>query len=321
MAFLETMRTIGFQLGENLTDFAVEGDEPINFCAENISYTPEVAAMARKCAKGNLSNSTSIIGKQSCKLTFSVPINRAPTINVAPNYFKLLQACAMKETTHTNGVSLVTHATKTYTPGYIEIIEKAEGTSPSQVVIKLQNAMGNAKFAIGDVGEPIKIDFEFSGKLLSIEDRAYANIVSPSDFDTNVPAAMISATITAFGDTQTFSKFTIDLGNTVELFSDPSDATGIGGAHVVSRNPSLEIDPDLELIATQGDYARLLGNETGALAINYDEGRITLSAPAVQLTSAYNPAGREGHVVNNKRYELKGSAGDDEFELLIGSKS
>jgi hypothetical protein len=46
------------------------------------------------------------------------------------------------------------------------------------------------------------------------------------------------------------------------------------------------------------------------------------AAPAAQIVQSYKPGDREGHVVNNMRFELKGtSSGNNEFSLLQGARS
>lgn len=316
MSFISLMRTIGFKLeSPAYASTTVLSATDYNIPAFNINYDPSIALEARKIARGDLSKDVSIAGKRSIKITFDIAVAYSGTGTVAPSYFKVLQACAMKQTTPSSNVVLTTDATMTKTPAAIEIQEKEEGATPSAVLIKARGCMGNAKLALNNVGEVVKISFDFMGVLESITDRANASLLVPTGFDSPLPDAVLSASIKVFTEAQTLNKVTIDLGNKVELYTDPSKSEGYQGAHVVERNPTMETDQDLELIATRGDYARFTGNTTGAFTMDVGS-HIILTAPAVQIIKAYAPGEREGHVTNNHSYEMKrGASGNDDFVI------
>lgn len=322
MSFLETKRTMGFKTEG--TAYTVETlavtDHDVPFY--NISYDPDIQMYARKLARGDMSRDPSIAGKRPITFTMSHDIAWSNSLPVAPSWYKCLQSCAMKETVHgTTGVSLITHSGYSKVPATIEVVEKDEGATPVQVVIKARGCMGNAKLIVDTVGNPMRIDYEFKGVLESITDRAYASILTPTGFDTPLPDAVMGITSKLFTEVQTWDTCTIDLGNVVENYSDPSKTGGIQGAHVVDRNPTVEMDPDMDLIANRGDYARQIGNSTGALVMEVGD-YFHLSAPALQYISTYKPGSREGHVTNQKTCELKrGPDGNDEFEILQGSKA
>lgn len=326
MSFMLPKRTVGAKIEDPKYAAEVLAAEDFDFCAYDITYDPEIAMYARKCARGDFSRDTSIAGKRTNTVTFKVDLaQHTSALENEPSYFKLLRACAMKMTPHgSTGISLVTDAGYTDVPITIEVIEKDEGATPSQIVIPLSGCMGNAKIVMSTTGQPIAIEFEFKGVLGTIADRAFGDILNPTGFNTSLPDAVLSSTISIdFGtgaEAQTVDTFTIDLGNDVQVFSDPAKAEGVSGAHVVDRNPTMELDPDLVLIATQGDYTRWTGNTTGALVVEVGS-NMHISAPAVQIIKGYAPGDREGHVINNKSLELKRSAGNDELELLQGSKT
>jgi len=116
-----------------------------------------------------------------------------------------------------------------------------------------------------------------------------------------------------------YDKTTIDLGNDVQLFTDPSKASGFEGARIVGRNPTLEIDPDMTLIATQGQYARHINNTLGTYSETVGN-HLTISAPKAQIVQSYKPGDREGHAVNNIRCALTRNLGNDELVILQGSE-
>ena len=253
-------------------------------------------------------------------VTCSVDIHKGAADQTPPQYFQMLRACALKQTIHgSTGVSLVTDARYDNVPATIEVVERDEGASPVQVVVKAHGCMGNPKLVLDTVGNPVRIDFEFKGVYNGVSARAFGSIIEPTGFDTALPDAVLSATISLMSETQKLDKLTIDLGNVVEIFTDPSKAEGLEGARVVDRNPTMEIDPDLLPIGTK-DYLTLhLANTTGAFSRQMAD--FTISAPAAQLIATYKPGEREGHVVNNITCELKRSVGNDELEILQGSKT
>lgn len=321
MSFITQRRTIGFKKEtEAYTPESLEATD-YDLCAYDISYDPEIAMMARKCARGDFSKDTSIAGKRSITITFShaLQYTATPDLGMAPNYFKCLECCGMKQDTYDEaGVSLTTNSDYSAVPATIEIVEKDEGAEPSQVVIKAHGCMGNARLVLDSVGQPIRIEFEFKGVLNSIADRAFGSILNPTGFDTELPDAVLSSSLTMFNENQQIDTCTIDLGNDVQLFTDPAKSQGIQGAHIIDRNPTMELDPDLELIADQGDYARWTGNTTGAYSMTVGD-NLTISAPVVQYIKAYVPGDREGHVTNTKSMELKRLYGNDELTILQGA--
>jgi hypothetical protein len=196
------------------------------------------------------------------------------------------------------------------------VVEIDEGASPSMVVVKAHGCMGNPKLVVDNVGEPMRIDFEFKGVLNSITDRTWAARMVPTSFDAQLPEAVMGIGITLFGEPQKCNTVTIDLGNDVQVYTDPSKSQGVQGARIVDRNPTLELDPDMELISEQGDFSRWTGNSTGVFSMQVGD-HLYITAPAVQYAKVYAPGDREGHVVNTKTCELKrGATGNDELKIV-----
>ena len=324
MSFMEPKRTLGAKL--EATPYTAEtlSANDFKFAAYTVTYSGDIPMKARKLVRGDFSKDPSIAGKRMVTFTFLVDLYHSGTPATPPNYYELLRACGMKQTVHgATGVSLVTHADYTNVPMTIEVVEKEEGTTPVQLVIRGRGCMGNPKLTFNNIGEPVAISFEFKGVLAAIEDRAFASILAPSGISTQLPDAVLSAGLTIFGELRCFNTLTIDLGNDIQLHTCSNQTEGYIGAHLADRNPTVEYDPDLQLIATQGDYARWTANTTGAMSVTIGGvGRdITLSAPAAQIINAYQPGDREGHVTNQESLELKRSSGNDEFEILQGSKT
>lgn len=316
MGFIISKRTIGFKIEGTPYTAETLAYTDYDIGAYEVNYTPEIAMKARKLARGDYSRDVSVAGKRSITITFKVDFQKSAAATTAPKYFKCLRACAMKETTGASGMTLVTNSLYNAVPATIEVAEMDEGATPSYVVVKAHGCMGNAKLVCSNIGEPMHIELEFKGVLNSITDRAWAARLVPTTFDSAMVEAVMGVGITMFSQPQQINTFTVDLGNDVQVFTDPSKSQGLEGARVVDRNPTMEMDPDLELIATQGDFARWTGNTTGTFQAQVGD-RIQITAPAVQYVKAYSPGDREGHVTNQKSLELKrGSAGDDELKIV-----
>jgi hypothetical protein len=318
--FLSAKRTIGFATESPAYTASTLAVTDYNLSAYNINYDPDIAMKARDLARGNFSRDPSISGKRQISISFSVDLCYSGTVGTAPSYYKCLQSCGLKQISYGTGVELVTDAAYSNVPSTIEVVEKDEGVSPVQVVVKAHGCMGNAKIILDNIGEPVRIDFDFKGVLNGITDRAFATILTPTGFDTPNPDAMLGITTTIYSEAFKFNKITIDLGNDVQVWTDPSKAQGLEGARIVDRNPSLDIDPDMSLIATNAHYTRHINNTTGALALTTN--RFVISAPAAQIIQSYKPGDREGHVVNQMRFELKGTGvGNNDLSILQGARS
>jgi len=322
MSFIPGRRTIGVKLESTPYTAETLTADNFNIQAYDINYTPEISNKSRKIARGDYSRDPSVTGKRSITITLSVDVYHSDANTTPPNYFLLLRACGMKQVIGANGVTLTPDSDYTNVPVTMEVVEKDEGTSPSQLVYKAKGCMGNPTIVVENVGEPARINFEFKGSLVSVTDRAYGSILSPSGISTVIPDSVMSSGVTLFNETQCLNTYTINLNNVVELYTCPGQDGGYEGAHITNRSPTLELDPDMVLIATQGDYARWTGNTTGAFSstIGSVGDEITISAPAAQYINAYQPGEREGHTVNNKTMELKRSSGNDELKIVHGEE-
>jgi len=312
-------RTLGFKLESTPYTAETLAATDYDFSAYDIEYSPAIESYARKLARGDFSLDTSVSGRRSIEASWSVDFHGGAAAGTAPQYFQMLRACAMEQSASATGVWLKTAADQDRVPATIEIVERQEGLTPKTLVIKAHGCMGNPRLSFDQVGNPIKIEFSFKGVLTSVTTRLAAAMITPTAFDSKLPPAVLAATITLFGNTQGVGRFVLDLGNEVEIFTDASKAQGYEGARVVGRNPSIELDPDM-LVSTDEDlFTQQTSNNTGQLSITVGE-NLYISAPAAQYVQTYTPGEREGHVTNEIRCELKRSSGDDEVEILQGSK-
>lgn len=300
------------------TDFNVRVTEPP-------SYSPEIAEYRRKILNGELDLSTSVMGRQMCSVTFKVDLTPAAAVDTEPQWSKLLQACGLKPTVFaSNGYNWVPHTDYTHIPITIEVIEENEGGSPSQLVYRIGSAMGNVRWFIGTVGEPVQMEFTFTGALLSIADRASGSALPVNGMSTIVPPAVLSITATVGGVAQDLDTLEFNMNNDVQIWIDPSKASGIKGAYIAGREPTLTMDPTTKLLATEDWYTQWKGSTTLAVSVALGSTpALTLSAPAAQYLEV-GQGDRNGARVAEKTFLLtdaEGASSNAVFKLLQGAES
>lgn len=323
LRLMDTTKILGFKIES--TPYSAETLTAANYNQRvyDIKITPEIESYARKLMRGDFSRDTSISGKRKCTCSFSIDLYPGDSVATAPDYFDIFEACGWKEIVWgSTGVSVFPHADYNRVPATIEIAYQEEGLTPRQLVIKMYGAMGKVSGEFPQIGQPIKFTFEFQGVLDSIYTRAYASRVTPTAFDTSLPPAVLAATFSFFGTWQFPTKFAFDGGEDVQIFSDISRGAGYHGARIVDRNMTGNTDPDMVVTDDFDLYTQQINNSTGALSITIGgDIPITMSAPAAQIVSSYNGEVREGHIANTLNIEFKRNLGNDEFEILQGSKS
>ncbi len=324
LRLMEQQVTMGFKLETNPYTAETLTSAEYNQRIYDIKISPEIESYARKLARGDYSREISISGKRKCTVTCSVDLYPGSTVSTAPQYFSMVRACGYKQLVHgSTGISLTPNADYNRVPATIEVVYREEGATPRQLVIKMHGAMGKLKIESPQVGQPIKLSFEFTGLLTSITTRAFASIIIPTAWDTALPPAVLAATFSLFGTWQFPSKFTIDGGEDVQLYPDISKAQGYDGARVTDRNVTGETDPDMVVTDDKDYLTDQINNTTGALSVTIGGGvPFYITAPAVQIADSYKPEFREGHLANPIKLEFKrGTNGNDELEILQGSKT
>lgn len=289
----------------------------------DISISPDIESYARKLCRGDTSRDKSISGKRKCTASCTVDLYPGATVATAPTYFDMIECCGWRKVTHgATGISLAPHALYNRVPMTIEVAFPEEGTTPRHIVIKMKGAMGKLKIESPEIGQPIKLMFEFTGVLVDITTRAYVDMIIPTAFDSALPPAVLATTFSFYGTWQFPKKFTVDGGEDIQLFSDISQAAGCSGSRVADRNMVGDCNPDM-FVTDDVDYLdSQVNNTTGALSVTIG-GSVPfyLTAPAVQIVGSYTPEVDEGHIRNPLKLEFKRNLGNDEFEILQGSKS
>lgn len=321
MAFNKERRTMGFKL--ETTPYTRESSltsSDYNLRVSKIEYDPDIMMTARKLSRGDLSLDQAVFGKRSIKIKFSAELYPSPdSYTTPPAWGKVLKACGFAETEDAgNGVTYQVSSQKTNIPATIEIPELDEGTSPSQIVVEAYGAMGDMTINVDGVGKPVSMDFEFTGVLNGFSDRSYSNRIAPAITDIEPTPAVLCQEITYDSVSQILNTVKISTGNKVELYTSPASCTGFLGAHIVSREPSIEFDPDVQPLSTENTFTDIQTAD-GAAAYSQKIGtKIEITAPKAQHQQAYKTAEREGHVTQNVKLRLCRNTGDDELVIRTG---
>lgn len=322
LRLITAKRTIGLKIEATAYTAETLAATDFDFGFYEVNFNPEIEEYVRKLARGDFSRDKSVPGRRKLTISCKHDFQEGSAAATPPQYWQALRVCGAKQTTYgSTGVALTPDADYGNVSCTIEVDERQEGTSPKQLVLKGAGMVGNARLVMNQVGQPIAVEFEFQGRLESITTRAFASVITPTGFDTTSPAAVLSATINLFATTQYLGRMTLDFGNKIELFSDPTKGAGYDGGHIVDREATLELDPDMRVTDDIDLYTNHVNATTGQLSLTLGQ-RMVISAPAAQLVQSYNPADREGHTVDNLRLRLTRSTnGNDEFEILQGAKA
>lgn len=300
----------------------------------DVKYSVEIAEYRRKILDGTLDHLSSVMGRQTGSITFTVDMAPGSTAITVPEWSKLLQACGFKVIgwdngaavavgSATDGISWVPHVDVTHTPITIEVHEQLEGASAAHLVTRLQGAMGNVTFAIGTVGEPVQMAFEFKGAFKSMVDLSFAGRLDPTSLSTVKPGAVLASTITANSVAQDLDSFEFNMNNDIQEWIDPARTTGNRGFYRAMFEPQMAVNPTLKQLATEPVYTEWLNATEIAVSVLVPNGSnpdITLSAPKAQRISVAI-GDRNGARTNETNFLLCQNAGNDTFEILQGAKT
>lgn len=324
LRLMTVKRTIGVKLEATANQYTNnETLAAANYCfpAYDIEYSSAIEDYVRQIAYGDASKAKSVPGKRTGTVSFTCDMQPHTSVDQAPMVFTLLRACGFTQTTYAaTGVGLKCSSNTDRVPCTIEIVERQEGATPDQLVVRFFGAMGDVEIVNESTGQPIKCKFSFTGAFAGVSTREYASLIAPTSFDTSNVPAVLAATIWLGGTTQYCSKFSIKTNNQVELFDDGTMAGGVSGARIANRDPVIELDPDMFVTSDVDWYTDQIDSTTSALAITVGQS-LHINAPAAQVIQSYTPADRQGHVSNSLRLRMTRSSGNDELEILQGATS
>ena len=296
----------------------VAGDFDVRI--KDLSVSEEIEEYGRKYSRGHHGADASVMGKQTGTLSFSVDVAGSGTAGTAPAWAKYLKACGYSETiVAVTSVTYAPDAAADCTPITLELRDFYCDSTPAQHVTKLAGAMGSVNVVTDNVGAPMRLEFEFKGKLVSEADATGAGIFTVSGTDTTAPPAVLSATITNAGIAQRLDTFTLTGGEDIQILTDPADSTGWLHAMVNTREATFQGDPELRKVADEAVYTNWRDGVLTALSVvvGADAGNIvTIAAPKAQIITS-SRGNRNGAITRELQSKLVATSGNDEFTIAL----
>jgi hypothetical protein len=184
----------------------------------------------------------------------------------------------------------------------------------------MSGCRGNVRIETGAVGEPVFLAFEFMGVIGTPSDTA---LLAPT-YESTIPKAFLSVKPIVLGYTSPIiASMNFDMGNTLAMREDASLSAGIKSYIITERAPTLEADPEMELVATHDFYGSLHAGTTGRSYFQVGTGstgeRITVAMPKCQYRTVAE-ADRSSLAVSQVTMDVLSSdvsTGDDEVQIAM----
>jgi hypothetical protein len=320
--FLSSKKLIGMVIedpayvtgGETLTS-----SNFIRRCGD-VKYTPAIAETVRKYAVGDFASFPSVMGKQTIDIGFSMDVAWGGAVTTEPEWSLPLQACSWDKSTYAaTGIGWALSSNYTAKPITIWVLE-TNADSTSQMAIKAAGCTGDAKLELSKVGDPLKINFSFKGSFAGVEDLS--SLITSGTYQTPTPDAVLSSTITAFGEALDCDKVSIDSGNKLGMLTNPDCSSGVKGYVVTDHDPKLTVDPLLDTLASRAIYTRWVSGTDGTFSMEVGS-HIGITANHIQILKAYDGGNRDNVTTNSLECRLnrQNDSTGAEIEILQGSKT
>ncbi len=179
----------------------------------------------------------------------------------------------------------------------------------------LAGAMCNARF-FGDFAKRIFVEFTLRGIWQTPVDEAHPTGIA---HETTTPLQLKSATFTVGGNARKIGRFELDLGNDIQLRPDVASSTGLAHAYLADRAPTLQFDPEADLVANDDIFGDWIAGTTAAfqlMAGSAAGNQVQIDAPRLQYINPQE-ANRNQLFTHDIQCQLNADAGDDEFTLAF----
>jgi len=302
---------------DNSTDAILVSDARLTFPSSRVT---------RDTLRPTIGALTDVVANVHCVLEFTCELRGSGMSGddvAEPRIGRLFEACNYTKTAVDSGSGTPITAYK-YTPNSglvgddaksiaFEVYFAAAGTDVHKYVICGACGTYSMDLAVGDF---MKVTFTFTGKLHS--DPTVVNMPSLT-YDTTLPLVFQNATFNFDGETGfCITHVTIDGGNTVALRKCASEADGLKGTMITSREITGTIDPEAVLLNDYNFWQKFKNGTTAQMVIGpvgSDSGnKITITAPKVQLTD-YVYGDRDGIATYELPVKLTEDSGNDEIEI------
>ena len=287
----------------------------------DVEISTEVEMHNRKYARGHHGMDAALVGSQSGTVNFSFHLADSGAVATAPNFNKFLKSAGMAETAYTTtGLSWTRGADSDCTTLTLEVRD-LDCSGSAQKIYKFSGAMANMKMAYGSSGEPIVVTMEYTGIFGGEAEEASTPLLG-TGFDTTIPPNMMGIDITWGANSLRTTTFEFDMGNTVEILRSQGTSTGFLHSMIASSEPSLSMNPKLDLVATDTLRADQLAGTARAISIpvKATTPEITLTVTAGQVISI-GRGDAEGSVTREVAFGIVDTDGTSSLEILQGSKT
>jgi len=180
----------------------------------------------------------------------------------------------------------------------------------------LKGARGKVKFNFR-VGEPVILDFEFSGSFVSTTDQGLlASVVH----ELTNPPVFLNANLQIDNLQAKLSELEIDWANVLGVRDDVNDPRGVFSYVISDRKPAGSFNPEMVNVSNHDFFGKWFNNEE--MVLNFQVGEVPgnklwFYAPRVQYLKVADED-REGIATARTNFSLNGSLepGDDELTIL-----
>ena len=289
----------------------------------DLEYTAEIEQFERDIIKEVFSPVAQIPGERSASISFTTELKGSGNAggDVPPAHLSVpLRTCGFAEAIIVGPGGSVTY-TVVSTGIESSSIEIREIEDDGDVIVKkLLGACGTVEI-VAEKGQPVLLNFEFTGKYVEPFRIAAPGALSPSPGFGITPLPFLDVGFSFFGvTTLLLQAVTFDAGVECTLKNDINDPSGNLGAVVTSRTPTGSINPEQVDPTVFNPWTQWGAAAEGA--IEYTLGSVPgntvkVAAPNAQIVGV-SDGDRDTIRTNELELQLNGGpTGDDELELTF----
>ena len=180
----------------------------------------------------------------------------------------------------------------------------------------LKGARGKAKFNF-KVGEPVVVEFDFSGAYLNTQD---ASLLSSIGHESTKPPVFLNAYLWIDNLQAKLSELEIDWANVLGVRDDVNEQAGIFSYVISDRKPAGALNPEMVSVSSHDFFGKWFNGDE--MILNFQVGDVLgnkfwFYAPKVQYSKVADED-REGIATARASFSLNGTLepGDDELTIL-----
>ena len=199
-------------------------------------------------------------------------------------------------------------------PGLVPSLTMA--TYEDGVKKSLKGARGKVKFNF-KVGEPVVMEFEYSGAFGGAVDEA---LLSSIAHETTKPPVFLSALLSIGGYSAKIGELEIDWANVLGIRDDVNEAEGVLSYVISDRKPMGSFNPEMVTVSSHDFFGKWFANNE--MVLDFQLGSISgnkfrFYAPKAQYSKVADED-RDGIATARTGFSLNGTVepGDDELTIL-----